>query len=39
MRMIEDSLRLAPGGGLFADERIFGLVPHGEAGYLVITRD
>ncbi|MCP3962764.1 MAG: response regulator [bacterium] len=39
MRMDEDSLGMAPGGILFHDKLISGLVPQGEAAYLVITRD
>ncbi|MCP5029965.1 MAG: hypothetical protein GY929_27170, partial [Actinomycetia bacterium] len=38
MRIVDDSLAMAPGGDLFQDKRIFGLVPQGEAAYLVITR-
>ena len=38
MRMAGDSLTLEPGGDFFKDRRIQGLVPRGEAGYLVLTR-
>ena len=34
----QDKLRLAPGGAMFAGERIFGLVPHGEDAFLAVTR-
>ncbi|MCP4247859.1 MAG: hypothetical protein GY778_12495, partial [bacterium] len=39
MRMDDDSLGLAPGGVFFQDKRIWGLVPQGEAAYLVVTRN
>ncbi|MCP4396620.1 MAG: hypothetical protein GY801_04855, partial [bacterium] len=38
MRMEDDTLVMAPGGALFQKERIRGLVPWGEAEYLVVTR-
>ncbi|MCP4375951.1 MAG: hypothetical protein GY794_07230, partial [bacterium] len=39
MRMLDDTLALAPGGNLFQKEVIRGIVPWGEAAYLVITND
>ncbi|MCP5029087.1 MAG: hypothetical protein GY929_22670, partial [Actinomycetia bacterium] len=38
-RMEDDVLAMAPGGTLFKEERTRGLVPWGEAAYLVVTRD
>ncbi|MCP5035514.1 MAG: hypothetical protein GY939_27255, partial [Actinomycetia bacterium] len=38
MRMDDDALALAPGGALFQKDRIRGLVPWGEAAYLVVTQ-
>ncbi len=37
MQMEDDVLALAPGGGAFKDDLIRGLVPWGEASYLVVT--
>ncbi|MCP5029235.1 MAG: hypothetical protein GY929_23415, partial [Actinomycetia bacterium] len=39
MRMDDDALAMAPGGALFQEERIRGLVPWGETAYLVVTRN
>ncbi len=38
MHMDDGSLAIAPGGALFRDRVVRGLVPHGEDGYLAITR-
>ena len=38
MTMEADSLRLVPGGAAFADERVYVMLPHGEADVLVGTR-